>query len=128
MRKLRRWGAILSLIAVSGTLGGHWLALQMVAWGQMLVAYSAQSDIAIAIQDTFSGKKPCKMCHRISREQQKENRSPSYLSSLSFDVFVAPDSDGLRLEPIPCLSRVIPRTVRAISWTSPPPTPPPRAV
>jgi hypothetical protein len=46
--------------------GGHWMALQMFAWAQMLRDYSRNATITVAIQKTFSGTAPCMMCARGS--------------------------------------------------------------
>lgn len=53
-------------------LGGHWLALQMVAWMGMLAVNSQQGDLAGALEKTFDGKHPCPLCAAVEAGQQKE--------------------------------------------------------
>lgn len=53
-------------------LGGHWLALQMVAWMGMFAANSQQGDLAGALEKTFDGKHPCPLCAAVEAGQQKE--------------------------------------------------------
>jgi hypothetical protein len=57
--------------------GGHWMALQMVAWAQMLRDYSKNVPIAEAVQKTFGGAAPCTMCKMIANGQQKEEKAPA---------------------------------------------------
>ncbi len=56
--------------------GGHWLALQSVAWSGMLVHYSREASLVVAVEKTFSGRNPCEMCKGIEEEKKKEQRAP----------------------------------------------------
>jgi hypothetical protein len=51
--------------------------LQVVAWGKMIIEYSADRGLAQGIEDTFDGKHGCCMCKKIREEhgkkQQQEN-------------------------------------------------------
>ena len=44
----------------------------------MLVSYSQNDGIIQAAKDTFSGEKPCELCHKIAdaRESEPESKSP----------------------------------------------------
>jgi hypothetical protein len=53
-------------------LGGHLLALQMVAWMGMFAVNSQQGDLAGALEKTFDGKHPCPLCSAVEAGQQKE--------------------------------------------------------
>lgn len=44
---------------------------QAYAWGGMLISYSQKTGLRQAVQDTFSGDKPCPMCRRIAVAEQK---------------------------------------------------------
>jgi hypothetical protein len=66
-------GAVLTMA------GGHWLALQTIAWGRMIADFSQRDSLGTAIAKTFDGKHPCPMClkirkgiHQQERQQQKE--------------------------------------------------------
>lgn len=62
----------LALFAGVHLLGGHWLALQMVAWMGMLAANSQQGDLAGALEKAFDGKHPCPLCAAVEAGKQKE--------------------------------------------------------
>lgn len=67
-------GIAASVLALFCLLGGHWFALQSVAWAQMLARFSKTESITEAIQNTFDGEHPCKMCLRIREGRQQEER------------------------------------------------------
>lgn len=73
-------GFVACFAAVLVLSGGHWLALQSVAWGQMVMAFSQQDSLGKAIAKTFSGKYPCRMCLKIRadwrQEKQREEKAP----------------------------------------------------
>lgn len=64
-------------------LGGHWAALQSIAWAGMLVARLQVMSVKKAIETTFDGDHPCSMCKAIKKaksseqEQQKQDATPS---------------------------------------------------
>jgi hypothetical protein len=68
------------LVAVLVMSGGHWLALQSVAWGRMIVDFSRQDSLGSAVSKTFGGKHPCSLCLQIRsgwhQEKQREERAP----------------------------------------------------
>lgn len=63
--------------------GGHWLALQTVAWTRMLVDYSKNQSIAAAVADTFSGERPCEMCVSIEKGKTAEQKEEATTSALA---------------------------------------------
>ena len=54
-------------------MGGHWIFLQSVAWGKMLVDYSQNVGLSKGIEQTFDGNHPCQMCDQVQKGSQKEN-------------------------------------------------------
>ncbi|MGA7394768.1 MAG: hypothetical protein WBW78_19090 [Terrimicrobiaceae bacterium] len=76
-RLLKITGLPLVCVACFSLAGGHWMALQMFAWAQMLRDYSRNAPITEAIQKTFSGTAPCTMCKVIAEKQQREEKTPS---------------------------------------------------
>ena len=74
---LKITGLPLVCVACFSLAGGHWMALQMFAWAQMLRDYSRNAPITEAIQKTFSGTAPCTMCKVIAEKQQREEKAPS---------------------------------------------------
>jgi hypothetical protein len=58
-------------------LGGGPLGLmQLYAWGSMLVDYSQESGLAKAVRETFSGEKPCHLCHKIDAARKNSQDEP----------------------------------------------------
>lgn len=80
----RRVAAFLALVAVFQMMGGHWIVLQSVAWGKMLVQYSQENGFFQGAEKTFSGEHPCSMCHQVQKEVQKENSDPIQANLIKF--------------------------------------------
>jgi hypothetical protein len=74
---LRRSGRVVALTALFFIAGGHWAALQTVAWTSMLWTYS-QSDGSLleAARKTFDGAHPCGLCDSIREAKKSEHSSP----------------------------------------------------
>lgn len=51
------------------SIGFHWITLQSVAWGMMIVKYSQDCPLPEAVAKTFDGQHPCYLCKHISKEQ-----------------------------------------------------------
>lgn len=71
MKKLLRY-LLVSLGCLHLT-GGPLALLQVYAWGGMLISYSQKTGLRQAVQDTFSGEKPCPMCRRIAVAEKKSD-------------------------------------------------------
>lgn len=90
----RRVASWLAFTAIFQIMGGHWVVLQSVAWGKMLVNYSQEAGLIRGAEKTFSGEYPCSMCHQVRKEVQKENSDPiqSHLIKLLKQSEILPDS------------------------------------
>lgn len=80
-------GTAACLLAVLTMLGGHWVALQSVAWVRMIVQYAQEDSLASALARTFDGEHPCEMCLAIQQgrqqeQQQEQNRKPAWLRTI----------------------------------------------
>jgi hypothetical protein len=55
-------------------IGGHWLAIQSVAWVGMIANYARGENLVVAIERTFDGQHPCSLCKvvKIGREQEQK--------------------------------------------------------
>jgi hypothetical protein len=106
------------------------MVLQLTAWTGMVVARSQHAPVVQAVETTFDGQHPCRLCNAIEagkQEDQKQEREVPTLKKLQEAKFLA----EVRIE--------APLRVSAeeCSWPgsheSPgvcaqvPPTPPPRA-
>ncbi|MBE2204667.1 MAG: hypothetical protein IAE94_10050 [Chthoniobacterales bacterium] len=84
----RLTGYPLLFLAMFSIAGGHWAVLQTVAWTGMVIKYSKDTPLVVALEKTFSGKAPCKMCRKIESAKEKESRLPATLTSdMKFDKF-----------------------------------------
>lgn len=83
-RLLRTAGSWAALAALFLMLGGHWAILQGVAWTRMLAGYSRTGTISEAIEKTFDGEHPCKMCVEIKKGRQQERERESQRPLLGF--------------------------------------------
>jgi len=72
----RTAGCAACLLAVLVMLGGHWLALQTVAWARMIADFSRQDSLRLAVAKTLSGEHPCKLCLEIRQGRQQEEQQP----------------------------------------------------
>jgi hypothetical protein len=123
---LKRFGHVMLLVAVLAVSGGHWLALQTVAWSTMLAENLQSSSVSEAIQNTFDGNHPCSLCKQIAKGKQSEKKTefPLQLNRLDFPpvpenfVLIAPS----RFELLPV------ENFSAQTLAQRTPTPPPRTV
>jgi hypothetical protein len=72
---LKRISHILLIIAVLTASGSHWLVLQSVAWTNMLMDNLQSRSVTQALECTFDGKHPCKLCKQIVKGKQTEKKS-----------------------------------------------------
>ena len=78
---MRRLSLLLVHLAVVAALavgsGAHWVALQTVAWATMLVDYSREASLIVAVEKTFDGEHPCALCLTVKdgTKQQQEQQA-----------------------------------------------------
>jgi hypothetical protein len=91
----------------------------------MLVQYSHQTSLAVAVAATFNGNHPCGLCKGIDAAQHSQKKSDVQPVSIKHDLICAtrtiaflPRSAGFRF---PRLS------ISAFRRFDPPPIPPPRS-
>lgn len=109
-----------------GSIGLHWALLQTVAWAGMIVNYTQESSsFTTALERTFDGKHPCKICVVVEQGKKADKHADKLPSIQKLELFseaTVAFVPALRLEldhsPIADLSRP--------SRSSPPPVLPPR--
>jgi hypothetical protein len=71
-----RFSKALAVIAALHLMGGHWIAVQSVAWVTMIVDYAEDSSVTEALAKTFDGQHPCQICKAVAsgKEQERESR------------------------------------------------------
>jgi len=75
-RPLSKFARLFLAFAVLIASGGHWAALQSVAWTRMLAVNVRHSSVVVALEKTFDGRHPCRLCKSIASAKQKEKKQP----------------------------------------------------
>ena len=75
------------LAALLSASGGHWIALQSLAWGTMLVDYGRASGFREAVSKTFDGQHPCALCKSIQKNSASEKKSGAQVAANKVDLF-----------------------------------------
>lgn len=100
-----RLGHVLLIVALLAATGTHWAVLQSVAWTTMLVDNLRTVPLREAVERTFDGKHPCKLCHGISKGKaaEKNTEFPTWAKKLEFvaqrPIFVFSAPTHYRLVP-----------------------------
>ena len=89
-----RLGPVLMLVALLQICGGHWLALQSLAWTEMLVAYAHDAPFTEAVAKTLDGQHPCVLCQTIEQGKKSERHAPAEVAKVK-PVFVLPAPGAL---------------------------------
>jgi hypothetical protein len=130
LRLFKATGVAASLFALFVMMGGQWLTLQSVAWTRMLVEFSKTDSLRQAIEKTFDGEHPCKLCLSVRegrQQQQREQReAPLNKSEKSRELFC--DVRRVIVPAAPASAREAVAFVPRLSsdFVDSPPTPPPR--
>lgn len=106
--------------------GGHWMLLQTIAWGRMIVDYSHSSSISTALKETFDGEHPCEMCKGIQKAKQTEKKQEAQQVTVKYD-FLFEHRDILIVPPAPPALRGSLKGAQALR-TEPPSLRPPRVL
>jgi hypothetical protein len=90
--RMRFLGHAVAAVAMFFVAGGHWGALQTVAWAGMLWSYSqAEGSLLTGVKKTFDGEHPCTMCDSIKTAKSKEQSKPvTLVSTKKIETFPAP--------------------------------------
>ncbi len=85
-RGIATLGRIVSVAALLSICGGHWLLLQSVAWSGMVIKYSRDAPLAVAVAKTFDGAHPCSLCHMVKKGKASEKKSDLQSASPRVDL------------------------------------------
>jgi hypothetical protein len=112
------------LLVLFAASGGHWMALQSLAWTRMLVSYSRGGHIVAAVTKTFDGRHPCSLCKQVERAKSTEPQPSRAMEVENQATFVVPSMvTAVRMEGV-SWKLEIPEwhgKVRAEQPTAPPP-------
>jgi len=90
--RLRVLGQLAAAVALFFIAGGHWGALQTVAWAGMLWTYTQEDGSLLSgVKKTFDGEHPCTMCDSIKEAKNQERSVPAAVAAVKkLEVFPAP--------------------------------------
>jgi hypothetical protein len=94
---LRKIGIALCCGALFVLGGGHWAALQSVAWTRMIVDYSKGRAVSEAVAMTFSGQNPCEMCKGISKGKSEEKQQQTVKNEKKLETSICQEPGVLFL-------------------------------
>lgn len=120
-------GHLLAACALFYFTGAQWLALQSIAWTRMVITYSEDYTFLEAVQRTFDGSHPCKMCKSIVEEKKNQEQAAVKFALADKKLEALPVS-GFAL-PSPFSNediRFFPLAETRLARSSLPETPPPR--
>jgi hypothetical protein len=120
-----RAGKCLVIAALVLATGGHWAALQTVAWTTMLANNLRTDSLSEAISKTFDGEHPCCMCKAIKAGKKAEQKSEAVAPVLKLEY--PPVAESIVLF-APASFQLLPQNnFFADSVSFRPPFPPPRS-
>jgi hypothetical protein len=127
-RLLRVIGRPFVYVAMFSIVGGHWAALQVLAWAQMVQTYSQDGSLIEAVTRTLDGKHPCALCRKVSEGRRRERHIPTTTLKAQKKADVLAESLARKLRRPFSTDATYPRVTDTIAdgRTEPPPRPVPR--
>ena len=119
----RRFFQLVVVLALVLAVGGHWAVLQSLAWMRMAVQYSRTVPLTVALQKTFDGRHPCKLC-QVVKEGKKADQREVKKVEIKPDFFC--DLDRAPVCPLAAFPAISSEPARLSSRGDSPPRPPPR--
>ncbi len=111
------------------SLGLHWTVLQSAAWVGMVVAYAKSATLSEALEKTFDGAHPCRLCKIVdsgAKGEGDQNKSDTAAKVKKMDLILA------SIENLVVPTRTSPEFLSVsqspLVRQSAPPVPPPRAI
>lgn len=124
MHRAAHWFLVLAL---SFSMGLHWMLLQSAAWVGMIVTYSHETTLMQGVAMTFDGEHPCRWCRRVEQggASQKQQQICFPVTKVEFLVpeMVTFISDVPVIGRLPRFQTLLPVALRLA-----PPTPPPERI
>jgi hypothetical protein len=120
-----RFGKWLVVLALVTMIGGHWALLQSAAWVRMAVKFSEKETLVVALEKTFNGKNPCRLCQFVKTGKASEKKQDLQKLEAKFEFTVHAETCGL-FPPRPFRQFTL-QSERAEVRAHAPLAPPPRA-
>lgn len=124
---LTRISKCLVVLALTLSIGAHWMFLQSVAWVGMVVDYSHNATLGEALSKTFDGRHPCKLCKFVQSGKASEQKQNPEKSKKELNKFL-PVARAIAFYPPTLLPLIFSAPNPADSRVEPPPLPPPERV
>lgn len=90
--RLGKWLVVFSLVLM---IGGHWALLQSAAWIRMAAKFSEKDTVSVALEKTFSGKFPCKLCKMVKAGKETERKQDLQKLEAKFEFTLVSGTCGL---------------------------------
>ncbi len=121
LRQLSKWLIVGALVLATG---GHWALLQSVAWVSMAIHFTHTDGLSVALQKTFDGKHPCKMCKLVEQGRKGSPEQEMQKLEIKMDFFCV-ERSSFRIPSLdfPLVSS---GSLIMLPRTEAPPLPPPR--
>ena len=74
MRRFLHLAVVASLVCI---MTGQWAILQSIAWFGMAVKFSRSISLVAALEKTFDGRHPCKLCLVVAEGKKSEEKKPA---------------------------------------------------
>jgi len=124
--RLRKFPQMALVVALCFSVGLHWGVVQTAAWVGMVLTYSSGAGFVEAVERTFDGNHPCKICKVVEKGKKAQSETPGAPSMKKLDPCVGFEPMKVFFSKSPILP-VRERSVLSFP-NSPPPVPPPRWV
>lgn len=123
---LNRLSRFICILAALQVCGGHWLALQSVAWVGMLANYARGETLGVALEKTFDGEHPCGLCKVVKSGRAEEQKQDVVKLIVKLDAVLARVAALTPPQASDCkyFDGILVIAARSLA----PPTPPPQAV
>ena len=115
------------VLALSFSMGLHWVSLQSAAWVGMVVTYSQETTLLQGVAMTFDGEHPCRWCRRVEQggSSQKQQQICFPVTKVEYLVPETVTFTG-NLAVTDLVSRI--QTLPQGALRLAPPTPPPERI
>lgn len=123
---MNRFARHITALMLVLTLGLHWTVLQSVAWMGMLVNYSSTGSFEEALEKTFDGKHPCKLCLAVAAGERSERNQKQLLNSFGKSDWLFAGSSEFNFIRPESVAVVPPSDLPPLFFGESPPVPPPR--
>ncbi len=120
----QRAGKWLIVLALVFSTGGHWFALQSVAWLTMVVNLAQTESVSDALEKTFNGRHPCRLCKAVQEGRKSEQKQDVLKVEIKLEYCCALQS--ALLPPVPPAEHATAFPLWSSEHRNRPPTPPPR--